>query len=77
MKRHVYYDPLPPNESPAEEARQQRRANNYRKRSDMAPDELERVRKANCERQKAYLKRRRIAKGLPPVGKPGRPRKAV
>lgn len=77
MKRHVYYDPLPPEENPASEARQKRRANNYRKRSEMAPDELERVRRAGCERQKAYLKRKRIAAGLPPVGKPGRPRKTA
>lgn len=80
MKRDVYTPPPLPADTPANESRQKRRAANkakaaHKPRSEMSPDELTAVRAANLERQKAYLRRKRIRAGLPPVGKPGRPRK--
>lgn len=76
MKRDVYHDPLPEMDKPSDEARQRRRAAyRYKPRSEMTPEELAEVRKRGCERQKAYLIRKRIAAGLPPVGRPGRPTK--
>lgn len=81
MKRDVYTDPPLPDDTPANEARQTRRTakkhGTYKRRADMNPEQLARVRAENLRRQKAYLLRKRLAAGLPPIGKPGRPKKAA
>lgn len=56
---------------------QQREQKNgkYIPRSELPKKVLEEVRRAACERQKLYLQRQRVAQGLSPTGKRGRPKK--
>ncbi len=63
-------------------ARANRRAKNrrnakryYKPRSEMSPEELAKARRDGNRRSKKYNREQRIRRGLPPVGKPGRPPK--